>query len=253
MSFEFTPGAHHLQPSTAPGRITTWSYSSLSKFEQCPYAVYLSKIEGIKEPAGPAADRGSAIHKVWEDYIQGNTTKLVDAGKKPNIELADTLREAYANGEVEIEEEWTVDRNWDPVPPKTPEVWGICKLDVFRRDSPTSAQIIDHKSGTSWGKAVKHGDQGMVYAVNAFMRYPDLGLVSTQFNYVDEGVLSQPTYWRRHEIDLFRMRLDKRAHRLTSATDFPPAPSKHNCKWCRYKDEVRREDGAPACKWGVLA
>jgi hypothetical protein len=47
-------------------------------------------------------------------------------------------------------------------------------------------------------------------------------------------------------------RLQKRAHDLTSATDFPPKPSKHACKWCRYKDEVKRDDASPACAWGVV-
>lgn len=252
MTFTFVPGPHHTLQPTTQGLIKTWSFSSLSKFEKCPYAAYLGKVEGLKEPAGPAADRGSAIHAQWEAYIRGDTDKLTDAGKKPNHAYADALRQAYADGTASVEDEWTFDHDWTVVTPKTPAVWAVFKLDVFVQESPSSARVVDHKSGKSWGKEITHGEQGMMYAIAALMRDPALQFVSVEFNYVDEGQIINKGSWRREDLDIFLPRLTKRGHAMTSATQFPPTPSIHNCRWCRFKDEVLRDDGTPACTWGVV-
>ena len=252
MTFTFVPGPHHVIASDRPtGPIKSWSFSSLTKFEKCPYAVYLGKTEGFKEPSGPAAERGTKIHEAWEAYIRGETDRLVGGGKKPDLAYADALRDKYAMAQATVEDEWCFDYEWNPVEPKSPDVWAIFKLDVFVYESPTSARVIDHKSGKSFGNEVKHGEQGMFYAIAAMMRHPDLQFVTTEFNYVDEGQVIRKGDWRREDLEVFLPRLTKRGMAMTCATDFPPVPSKHNCKWCRYKDEVRRESGEPACTWGV--
>ena len=60
------------------GPIKAWSFSTLTKFEECPYRVYLNKVEKIPEPSGSAADRGTAIHTLAEDYVQGFVGELPD-------------------------------------------------------------------------------------------------------------------------------------------------------------------------------
>lgn len=252
MTFTFVPGKHHLNTAPKSGLIKTWSFSSLSKYERCPYSLFLGKVEGLKEPAGPAADRGTAIHAAWEAYIKGETEALTDAGRKPLIAYADELRAAYLDGRATVEDEWTFDIDWNPVAPKSDSVWAIFKLDVFVRESDTSARIIDHKSGKSWGNEVKHGEQGMFYAIAAFLMHPTLEYIQVEFNYVDEGEVKAKTAWTRSDLSVFLPRLEKRARQMTSATDFPPKPSKHACKWCRYKDEVQRDNGQPACEWGAI-
>lgn len=252
MTFAFVPGAHHLERRPQQGLVKTFSFSSLSKYEKCPYSLYLGKVEGLREPSGPAADRGTAIHAAWEAYIKGETDTLENAGKKPLIAYADELRTAYLEGRATVEDEWTFDSNWTPVPPKTDQVWGIFKLDVFVRESDTSARVIDHKSGRSFGNEVKHGEQGMFYAMAAMLQHPELEYVAVEFNYVDEGEIKAKSAWRRSDVAVFLPKLEKRALAMTTATTFPPTPSKFACKWCRYKDEVVRDDGQPACSWGVL-
>lgn len=253
MTFTFVPGPHHLIASDTLGPIKTWSFSSLTKFERCAYAAYLGKVEGFKEPGGPAADRGTAIHNQWDAYIRGDTDVLRDAGKKPNLEYANVLREHYAEGRAHVEEEWWFDRDWTVTTSEDPARWAVFKLDVFVRESETAGRIIDHKSGKSWGNEVKHGEQGMFYGIAALMRFPELQYVTTEFNYVDEGHVLDKGRWRREDLDVFLPRLVRRANAYTCATDFPPTPSAHNCRWCRYKDEVKRDDGTPVCQWGVLA
>jgi hypothetical protein len=253
MTFDFKPGEHHLIPTVELGPVKTWSFSSLSKFEKCPYAVYLGKVEGFREPSGPAADRGTKIHTHWEEYIRGDIEHLTEGGKKPDLQYARELRELYADGLVTLEDEWVFTKDWEITTPGAPDVWAVFKLDVFIRESPESARIIDHKSGQIFGNEIKHGDQGMLYAIAAMMRFPELQFVSVEFNYVDHGKVAARATWTRNDLTLFLPRLEKRALAMTTATTFPPKPSTHNCRWCRMKDEVTREDGQPACKWGVLA
>ena len=52
------------------GLVPAWSYSGLKVFETCPYRTYISKVKKVYEEAGPAAERGSRIHQLAEDYVQ---------------------------------------------------------------------------------------------------------------------------------------------------------------------------------------
>lgn len=253
----FTPGPHNLQPQTIkhePGPVRTWSFSSLTKFEQCPYAIQLAKIEGFKEPAGPAADRGSQLHAMLEAYVQGESDDLPPKmrASPTMVTYVNALRDAYNAGLVEVEQEWTFDWEWNPCEPKTPDVWSVFKCDVVLHESDTSLTICDWKSGRIFGNELKHGTQGMFYSIAALSRYPQLEYVEAEFAYIDHNEIITRCTMTRKELGTFLPRLTERAKRMTNATHFPANPSKHNCKWCRYRDEVRREDGQPACQWGVI-
>lgn len=248
----FTPGAHNLiKPVPVGGPVKTWSFSSLTKFEQCPYAVYLGKIEGFKEPAGPAADRGSRIHSELEDYVQGVTGKFPSDVHKNLRDYADAMRAEFDEGQIEIEQEWTFDKEWNICEPKTPAVWAIFKCDVVKHESDTSIRIIDWKSGKIFGNELKHGTQGMFYAIAALLRYASVEYVQVDFAYVDHGQVVTRSTMTRNELPHFLPRLTKRALQMTQAAHFPPNPSKHNCRWCRYRTDVLRDNGEPACTWGI--
>ena len=48
----------------------TWSYSSLSLYQQCPKKYYHLKVaKDIKEPLGEAIVFGNTIHKIAEEYV----------------------------------------------------------------------------------------------------------------------------------------------------------------------------------------
>ena len=48
----------------------TWSYSSLSLYQQCPKKYYhLKVVKDIKEPLSEAITFGNTIHKVAEEYV----------------------------------------------------------------------------------------------------------------------------------------------------------------------------------------
>lgn len=228
--------------------ITAWSYSSLKKFEKCPYSVYLSKVAKIptKEPekSSPLV-RGTRIHQEAEDFVCGKLTDFPASLKKFKDDFSE-LRELYMQGMVTLEEDWGIDHEWGPTGWTGPDTWGRMKLDAFVQLDEGAARVIDYKTGKSWGNEVPHTQQAQVYTIATFMRYPDLNYISAEFWYIDEGKTTKRTY-DRNKINRYVQKITDRAKKMTQATQFPPKPNAINCKWCEYGRNV----GNSECAFGV--
>jgi RecB family exonuclease len=241
-----TPPAHikvQTEEEVGPqaGLVPSWSYSALSTFEECPYRIYLTRVKKHKEAKNEAADRGTQIHTLAEEFVTGQR------GNELPQELAkfrsDLGRYAAAHNEnkIEVEQEWAFDINWEPTDWFADNVWGRVKLDVFLRDDPTSAELVDYKTGKRFGNEIKHLGQGQIYAVAAFMRYPELQFLKVRFLYLDHGEVLEKTYTRERAM-VFLPTVHKRAIKLTSAKEFKPRPSTHVCRWCPHKE-------SGVCQW----
>lgn len=226
------------------GIIKTWSFTTLSKAKNCMYQVFLEKGKGYRQPSGEAADRGTKIHEMAEDYVQGKIDKLPkELTKKIFPERFEWLREQYQEGKVEIEGEWGFTRDWAPCGWIDDDTWARIKLDALVHCSETSAIAIDHKTGRQWGNEVKHSKQGLVYVIGTFMKYPKLEHIETQFWYLDQGTIGcRQNYTREQAMALFP-KVNKEANELTTAVHFNPNPSQSNCRWCHF--------GKPESKGGV--
>lgn len=232
---------------TAPlGPIKAWSMSRLADFETCPYSVYLTRVEKMPSPSGPAAERGSKIHAHIEGYIEGQHEEVIKE-MRGFIKLIDLLREGYTQATVEIEGDWAFDRVWTPVGWSENDAWARFKLDALYRESDTSAMVIDWKTGRKFGNEMKHSQQGMGYAIAAFARYPELEYVSVKFAYLDQNDELTGSYTRQ-QAALLRPGLEERADRMTTCTEFAPHPSFHACRWCPH---AKVQDGydEPACRY----
>ncbi|WP_051587333.1 PD-(D/E)XK nuclease family protein [Pseudomonas sp. RL] len=232
---------------TAPlGTVPTWSMSRLFDFEDCPHKVYLSVVAKMPSPSGPAAERGTQIHNHIEGYIQAEHSDVIKEmqGFLPLINL---LREEYAEARVEVEGDWGFTRTWGVTGWTGKDVWARMKLDAIHFESPTSAKVIDWKTGKKWGNEIKHGQQGMGYAIGAFARYPELELISVQFAYLDKGEELRAAYTRR-QADLMRPMLERRADVMTTSVTFDPKPSFHACRFCPHA-KVQEGRSEPACPW----
>jgi len=226
------------------GPIKAWSFSTLTKFEECPYRVYLNKVEKIPEPSGSAADRGTAIHTLAEDYVQGHIGELPDELSK-YTESFKQLRKDYEDGKVEVEGDWAFSQSWEPTGWAVPNTWARIKLDAFVTEDETSGRAIDYKTGKKWNNELKHGTQLMTYAIASFMRFPKLQYCETELWYLDQNHGPTIQAYTREQALMFWPKLNKRALTMTSCTDFEPKPSRQNCKWCHYA-----KDGS--CEWGVI-
>lgn len=53
-----------------------WSYSKLLDFEQCKLRYKLKHIDRVPEAKSEAADRGTAIHTLAEQFVDGRMKSL---------------------------------------------------------------------------------------------------------------------------------------------------------------------------------
>lgn len=233
------------EPKIELGPVPTWSYSALKVFEECALRTYLSKVEKHEEKESAALDRGNAIHKLAEDYVQS----IIDVlPKQLNEHKKDfeKLRELFSQGVVEIEQDWAVDINWRPTGWFDENCWGRIKLDAFVREDNTSARVIDYKTGKKY--PIPHTSQGQQYAIASFLRYPELEFIQTEFWYLDakENNKLIKSYSREQAL-MFLPRLNERAIAMTTCVNFIPKPSKFNCKWCPHNSE-----GNGSCEWSEI-
>ena len=225
--------------------IPRWSFSAIQTYEQCPYRTFLQKVKKIKEPSSPAADRGSQIHQIAEDYVNGTIESDTIPKELEKFETEfSVLREAYQNGKVFLEEDWGFNHDWDSGDWKMSDLWLLAKIDVGINASSTSMTIIDHKTGRKFGNELKHNSQLMLYAICCFMRYPRLEHVTAKLWYLDKGETTEQQYTRDQAMQ-FLPRWNARGLALTNAVNFPPTPSKSACRWCSYGKP--NEDGELAC------
>lgn len=226
------------------GEVRAWSYSALKVYEECPYRTYISRVKGVKEPSGPAADRGSEIHQQAEDYVNGTLGELPDTLVKFKNEFNE-LRELFIDAKVELEGEWGFDLDWATVGWMQKETWARIKLDALVQEDETSARVIDYKTGKKWGNEIAHGQQGLLYAIATFFRYPNVQFVQTEFWYLDKGETTKKTYTREQAM-VFAPGFHRRAIKMTTETEFAPTPSKNSCRWCSFG-----KGDNPECSWGV--
>lgn len=229
--------------------IRSWSHSKLVDFEQCKFKAYLKHDQRIPEPERPlppgktehANDRGTRIHQLAEDFVRkgGKVPHELIRFEKEFLQL----RKLFSAGVVSLEGEWGMNRAWEPTDWKT--AWHRAKLDTLVFIDGVTAVTIDYKSGKKFGNELKHAEQLRLYALNAFLRYPDLQLVHTELWYLDLDEYTLLTLRRDQALHL-RKGFDRRGEALTSCEEFPPNPNKFSCKYCPYGPW-----GTEHCKVGV--
>ena len=221
--------------------IKTWSFSRLSVFEQCKFRAKLAYIDKIPEPPRElppgktehANDRGTRIHEGAELFVKNeNRIELLPELNhfKPELER---LRELYQQGKVSLEGEWALDRLWRPVGWNAPDAWVRMKLDAFVRLSPRHAVVIDYKTGKKYGNEVKHGEQGQLYQLSCFVRFPELERVTVEFWYTDQNDITQTDFSRAVGMR-FQPTFERRGKEITETRAFTPSPNKYSCRWCPY-------------------
>jgi len=196
-----------------------WSFSALMTFEQCPYKYFVEQRLGHRGLSGPAAKRGSKIHDECEHYITMQTNDLpTDAKIQAWMPELQELRGMYADGQQVIcEDEWAFDKDWNKVPWGAENAWLRGKLDVFVLEG-TSAHIIDWKTGRKFGNEMKHQQQGILYAIMAFMIYPELEFVRVEFLYLDQPYRTnlEQTYTRQQAL-AFLPNFERRVAKMLNA------------------------------------
>lgn len=149
----------------------TWSYSSISLFQQCPRKYYrLRVVKDIVEPPQEHLIYGTAVHKAAEDYIRDGTP----IPKK--FEFIQTMLDPLKDlpGEKLCEHEMGLTKNFEPCGFRDKNVWfrGIADLLVLNGDK---ARIVDYKTSKSSRYADKK--QLELLSLLTFKHFPQIKTV----------------------------------------------------------------------------
>ena len=211
--------------------IRSWSYSKLLDYEACPHRFKLKHVERIPEEKSPAADRGTAIHQLAEDYVRGKLKHIPPELMKFD-EQFEALRSEFKTKNVCLEGEWGFTKDWEPTDYKT--AWLRMKADgVLHRKQSADAIVIDYKTGKKFGNELKHGEQVQLYAIATAIREPWIKNITVELWYLDIDDITDNTYTRTQALS-FIPGFEKRATKLVEAKHFEPRANIFTCKWCAY-------------------
>lgn len=211
--------------------IPSWSFHRLVEFEKCPYSVYLSAVEKHKPPKSEALDRGLRLHDEAEGYVKGNRDQLEEI--ETFQDDFNWLRDQYQQNLAMAEDDWAFTTDWTPTGWFADDTWCRMKLDALVQFTPAHALTIDYKTGKP--NKIKHTQQGQLYVVGAFLQQPALEQVDVEFWYLDHDTKSKRMSYTRDQAEAMRKRWHIRGMALTNAVNFPPRPSRMNCKFCDHK------------------
>jgi hypothetical protein len=226
-----------------PKTIRSGSYSKLTDFEQCPLKAKLKHVDRIPEEKAPAAERGTMIHDLAENFVRGNINTLPKELAKFSDEFL-SLRTQFSSGNVSLEGEWGFDKDWNVTEYKT--AWLRMKLDARAHVSKTKAVVVDYKTGKRFGNELKHGEQTLLYGIAEVLREPQIEEVTVELWYLDVDELHAQTF-TRDKILKYLPVFEKRLKALTTATKFPPRPNIFSCKYCPFGPAKGGQ-----CQYGVL-
>lgn len=228
--------------------IKTVSFSRLQDFEKCQWMAKLKYVDKAPQPVRPlppgktehANDRGSRIHEAGELFVKGNVELIQEL--HAFREDFEELKRLHKEGAVELEGEWAVNKDWSPVAWASSDAWCRMKLDAFVHTSPTTARVIDYKTGRRQGNEIKHTEQGQIYQLATFLRHPELEHIVVEFWYTDLGEKDVKQYSRVQGVTYFD-KYHSRLSKISDCTEFKPNPNAFSCRWCPYKGNI--------CEYGI--
>ena len=224
-----------------PSNFTAWSYSRLGDYDRCPAFAKYKHLERRPTTSGPAADRGTAIHKGAEAFILKHTERLLpELGlfKTKLLELR-TLRKA-----VQAEAMWGFNRSWEPCRwDDWTNCWLRVKMDVcYLVPKQPVLNMIDWKSGKP--KPEEHKEQLKLYGVAGLRMYSDIKEARGFLHYTDWGPkLDEKLVVKRSEEKHLMKFWEGRVKPMFNDRRFAPKPGPH-CRWCDFS----KEKGGP-CKF----
>ena len=162
----------------------TWSYSSLSLFQQCPKKYYHLRVaKDIVEPKSEQMLYGTVAHKAAEDYVRdGTPLESQFAYMQPTL---DALKNR--EGEKLCEYRLGLTEALEPCEFFAPDVWwrGIADLIIVNDDNYT-AHIVDYKTGND---KYPDRDQLVLMSLMVFKHFPHVKRVKSALLFVVKNTM----------------------------------------------------------------
>ena len=158
----------------------TWSYSSISLFQQCPRKYHRMRIvKDIVEPPQEHLLYGSAVHKAAEEYIRdGVDLPPQFSYLKSSLDILNNIE-----GEKLCEVKLGLTKNLESCDFDAPNVWwhGVADLVIINKKSGT-AYSVDYKTN----KNAKYADvtQLDLVACGLFAKFPEIQTIKSALLFV---------------------------------------------------------------------
>lgn len=235
-------------------KFTSWSFSRLQDFRQCPLKAKLKHLDKIKEPPNEAMERGTKIHKLAEDYIKGTISKLPIELARFKDEFA-MLRKAYKKKILgaKVEGDGNFTKDWLPT---TWDDWANCwvrvKIDATHYLEGNVLMVTDWKTGKFRRTEVQdYLEQLELYCLTVLILDTSLAGAVSRLVYLDEGTIYPPKEEQivvmRKDIARLQKKWAKVVAPMMNAVNFPAKPN-DKCHWCHYR-KSNASNGGGQCKF----
>lgn len=201
------------------------SYSSLTKYKECPFRYAITYLQKLPEEPTAAMDRGTRLHKLCEDYMNDRSMHAPVRFELRKIGL--TLHQ-LRNREAKAEAVWLVDADWNPVT-RQEDAKLKAIVDVHYLSGPL-LKFHDYKSGREYPS---HTDQLEFYAAIGLCIYPDAKRAEGSCLYIDAGTEGGERSLIRDMLPGIRKRWDAVVATLDNDKSFLPVAGGH-CKRCPH-------------------
>jgi CRISPR/Cas system-associated exonuclease Cas4 (RecB family) len=214
-----------------PSNFTAWSYSRLSDYKRCPAYAKYKHLDRLPTESGPAADRGTAIHKGAEAFVLRPLVKLL-----PELRLfkAKLLELRGMRKVVQVEAMWGFDRNWQPIAWNDwKNCWLRIKMDAnYLVPRKPVLHMIDWKSGKP--KPEEHMEQLKLYGVGGLRTHQHIKEAVGFLHYTDHGPKhdAKLVVKREEEKKLIKF-WEGEVKPMFNDRRFAPKPGPH-CNWCDF-------------------
>lgn len=218
------------------------SFSRLSDFETCPLkfkAKYITK-DYPDESNNPAFEKGNAIHKQLEDYI--NYKKSTEAARPAMGSVAQNLvpmidnLHKVCNGNIFGEKQIAVNQNWEKcdwfAPPSVVKYRAIIDMLAFVNDR--TLLVNDFKSGKVRPYEEGETTQLKLTAAIMFSLYPKIEEIITSYLFVEHKSTVKVTF-KREQLEVLKAPFDRAYAAVQVEKEFAFKKNRY-CNWCLYQD-----------------
>lgn len=226
--------------------LTSWSFSRYSDYKQCPAKFKYKHLMKLPEPKSSALERGAAIHTMAEQYIKGVLAKLPKELASFDDEFK-ALRKHYKKTpeRMVVEDNWAFTRQWVQTEWNDwDRCWVRIKLDCAHRiDDAAILTVRDWKTGKLREELyLEYLEQLELYALAAFLLYPEVQEVRPELDYLDLGVVhpTEPLVFKRADLPRLKQVWEDRVVPMFKDQRFAPRPN-DKCHFCAFS----RAKGGP--------
>ncbi len=226
-------------------QLKAWSYSTWNMWRICPQRIFYSKIERLPDPLGKAAQRGTEVHGIAEEFVAGKIDELPTRGNgKILIPFKPDLIQLRDEPTVKVEVDFTFTETWRKTHWRDwNDAWVRMKIDVLYRPEPGHVVLLDYKTG----RKRDYAKQTEIYALGCFTAHKSAEKVTTEIWFLDhpnddDAITSFD--FGREEMGTLQAEWERRVKPMMEDTVYRPSPG-NDCSWCPFS----KKKGGP-CEAG---